>query len=651
LPFIRSLIADLKSREGTLVGICSDLDLKRIQENIQQLSEDLETIQNDDLFGPGNFNVDDFCLESRFAQEDLSPITLGDDDLDLKTKPSNDLLDYNGNDSDLDNSESGVSSMESLESLLRKSETHDTPEVPDQINENDEENNEEGSLGKAQDSVEQVSTPTEHEKDVVDKCISDKNVVSIPVLILTDENGVVYSDRTDAGITSDGEPLTDSNDTTEEVVVRETSEDISRVKQVDNTEDIADEIEAKTSGDNDDNVDQSRDPALEREVESNIAKLPEENNIENDTPTSKQVATVNEMADQEPLDSSNNHEQGSNFSENLTDPEKPIVDDNISIESSSHQSIVNSVPDDHGQADSSEQSKPTLDDNTKEAIDATISLDNSRVNTSSDIDDESLARLNYIPLKSEYVITNNIIPSGLEVTNIERTASPANSQVSMEVQLSDDGLSPSDDLPESNLISLLNKEDNSNGGISEETQLIENYENSQHLVNGVLEDDSSEILSGLRSKPSRKHTESPPAPQRVVSSVIQGSDSYQSPYFQEALERLRELNNEEVPLKEGMSLNVFVVEVEKLLEKLRVIEDMMKACQGVPDNVKDELARHVVCTQYVKSSNYSIIFDIILIECLRFIYYFFCLDVIMFLFSSFLFSYFRKCYFVLYSIV
>lgn len=573
--------------------------MKRIQENIQQLNEDLEAIQNDDLFGPGNFNVEDFCLESRFAQEDLSPTTLGDGDIDVKNKPSSDHLDYNGNDSDLDNSESGVSSMESLESLLRKSETHDTPEVPDQIGEHSIEKNEnETSVEKSENAVEQPSASMES--------LSDKNRKPVPVLILTDENGVVYSDKTDATIPSDSEPLTDSNDVTEEDVEK-TDEEISEVEQVVQRGDNTDDIDGKPRSDNKENVDlnQSRDPEVEKEQESSSEKLPEANNDKDVPLSSEQGATKDDSGDQEPLDSSNNHEQKNQINENLPS-ELPITDDRISIESSSHQSIVHSVADDHEQADRGEQSKPSLNENTKESNDSTIELDNSKVNTSSDIEDESLARLSYIPVQLEYESTNN-----LEITDIERTASPANSQVSMEVQLSDNDRSPSDDLPENNLFSLLNRDEKSNGEVSSETQTYgESHENAQPVVNGEYEDDSSKILQDLRLMSSKKRTESPPAPQRVTSLVIQ--DSYQSPYFQEALERLRELNSDEVPLKEGMSLDVFVVEVEKLLEKLRVIEDMMRACQGVPDNVRDELARHVVCTQYVNSSTYNIIFGITL---------------------------------------
>ena len=57
---------------------------------------------------------------------------------------------------------------------------------------------------------------------------------------------------------------------------------------------------------------------------------------------------------------------------------------------------------------------------------------------------------------------------------------------------------------------------------------------------------------------------------------------------------LKDLNESENLLHENMSLDAFLVEVEKLLEKLRSIEELITTDMEDEDNVKDELAKHVV---------------------------------------------------------
>ena len=55
------------------------------------------------------------------------------------------------------------------------------------------------------------------------------------------------------------------------------------------------------------------------------------------------------------------------------------------------------------------------------------------------------------------------------------------------------------------------------------------------------------------------------------------------------------LEEDEESLSENLSVDEFVEELGKLLEKLRVIEEMMKSGIAVEENVEDELSKHVVC--------------------------------------------------------
>ena len=60
---------------------------------------------------------------------------------------------------------------------------------------------------------------------------------------------------------------------------------------------------------------------------------------------------------------------------------------------------------------------------------------------------------------------------------------------------------------------------------------------------------------------------------------------------------LKDLDESEGLLHENMSLDAFLVEVEKLLDKLRSIEELITTGMEDEDNVKDELAKHVVSTE------------------------------------------------------
>ena len=61
---------------------------------------------------------------------------------------------------------------------------------------------------------------------------------------------------------------------------------------------------------------------------------------------------------------------------------------------------------------------------------------------------------------------------------------------------------------------------------------------------------------------------------------------------------LKDLDESENILHENMSLDAFLVEVEKLLEKLHSIEELITTDLEDEDNVKDELAKHVVISSF-----------------------------------------------------
>lgn len=54
------------------------------------------------------------------------------------------------------------------------------------------------------------------------------------------------------------------------------------------------------------------------------------------------------------------------------------------------------------------------------------------------------------------------------------------------------------------------------------------------------------------------------------------------------------IEEDEEPLSENLTLDEFVIELDKLLEKLRTIEDMMTSEITVDEDIKDELSKHVV---------------------------------------------------------
>lgn len=81
-------------------------------------------------------------------------------------------------------------------------------------------------------------------------------------------------------------------------------------------------------------------------------------------------------------------------------------------------------------------------------------------------------------------------------------------------------------------------------------------------------------------------------------------DSIRDPDYELFTSRPLDLRDRSSPLKdldesgnllhEDMSLDEFLVEVEKLVEKLHTIEELISADQDLENNVKEELAKHVV---------------------------------------------------------
>lgn len=574
LPFIRSLIADLKAREGNLVGLCNDFELKRIHQSIEQLSEDLENLQKDDLLN--NFTVDELCLgQDEFVQSTV----VNEPGIHLKKidKATNGHPEYGENDSDLDNSESGVSSMESLESLLKKSEGESSSEQQN----GSEQAREQQISPRDDEKLNEESTVSDQPTYEKENDESNGNKIEVPVLILTDENGVVYSDKPEGSGPAEDQPLTSNNDSSQENAPDGDNETIPD-SSGENDNETADEVDGKNIKNDQEVVEGLRQSSTEEiEADSAIEKVPDKpNDLENNTASVSVNSTTRQIDEHDPLDSSGNHDDSTN--EAQVSSELPISDDKISIESSSHQCIINSSPASIQERESHELSSSYLDN------DADLELDKSNTKDSSyNLDEEDSTKLPEVPLKQEHINgdQSNVGYLDLNQKNHERTNSPANSQVSMEVQLSDGNRSPfpGDHSPGSNLVSLLNRENNTIATVS----------NKQSIFNVDQVDNPSGVFNELASLSETKFSDHSPTG-RTVDSFTRGSSSYESPYFKETLEKLRELNDDEVPLTEGMSLSVFVVEVEKLLEKLRVIEDMMRACNGVYDDVKDELARHVV---------------------------------------------------------
>lgn len=72
---------------------------------------------------------------------------------------------------------------------------------------------------------------------------------------------------------------------------------------------------------------------------------------------------------------------------------------------------------------------------------------------------------------------------------------------------------------------------------------------------------------------------------------------------------LKDLDESENILHENMSLDAFLVEVEKLLEKLHSIEELITTDLEDEDNVKDELAKHVVISSFKFNSFQSLEYD------------------------------------------
>lgn len=632
IPFIRSLIEDLKERQENLIEICSDEELEKIKGDTSRLSEDFETLRQDAL---SITNFTDPYVEASSLTTDLVEASLVNkeenktlDDLNIgengtaassrKTENSENLVD-----SDLDN-ESGVSSMESFESLLKRNGAHsnevESCDSEHAVNGSKMERieKEKGGISVSPNEYEELlqkqsdgsNSSKPNESPDVEDGSSSLNVskktsqVEVPLLIFTDENGeeLLYSGGTNGEGDNSGEkPLTGENEVHEEydhddegdqVTDDDRNKELNDSPLSDELDDIehAQDVASDSEEEDVDNVQLEEDQPTkeEQEQEDDVPSVHPDNIESKNREESVREEMFNEVYKPKATNEtilSDSEDSIENVPCHATDDHAvaPEIDE-IKIESSSHKSIINSV----SAANTSTKPRDFTDfgenqDNSRES--SNMDQRSDPVGASIDLESES-----YLDFESQ--LTNERGEGALQ-TGQDLSGSVTPGVYQQEHPLEDVHVVRSPDIPTRPYVDGVpdDNQDEATEQISSTPRIFPGISNGDIDETGTSE--AQEILDEIAWRRRRVRPRNS-SPQEPISSYVRDSTAYQSPYFGSAFSRLRELDEYEVPLEEGMSLDVFVVEIEKLLEKLRVIEDMMRACQCIDDNVKDELARHVV---------------------------------------------------------
>ena len=575
LEFIKSHTGKIQEQGQTLLPEIPDEEKDAIKEKLERLQQDIATLEEETRLASHHVSSETPRREGASAFVEV-----------VVPKPAGQDVAENG-DSDLGDSESGVSSMESFEGILRK-ENGDAPsENGARVNgvsddhfvndESDEDVHLNGGLSVSPDEYQRIrlshsadsNQDTNSSRDLVDdsgatsRATGDKSGdVSVPVLIVTDEDGTraevefaengVDGSQDNEGFTDqageffiddfdvyygDSTPKTvidpDKTSTHEDTITSENES--SAPKSVTIKESSSGDLSAGDTADhlpNGDGLeDQSNDLVLKDESESLEKSIVTEVTL----PSHKGV-TDNALRDD--FDISADSELGDDILRHST----PAED----ITSASTEDITT----------------PDLKGNESDPVGLLINGPETHLPPQFD--------------KAETQDSNSDSSIGLD-NMAKKSPSPA-SQTGVKAGLTKSA--PNREMDK--LDRLLNIGDHS---LEINTRDVEAEKPHDRIASILSERRKAEEAERLRfAESSVRDTDYELFTSRPLDLIDRSSP-------------LKDLDESESLLHENMSLDAFLVEVEKLLDKLRSIEELITTGMEDEDNVKDELAKHVVSTE------------------------------------------------------
>lgn len=551
-----------------------DVEKDAIKEKLERLQQDIATLEE----------------ETRITSRHVNSETLGREEAsafveNVVSKPAGQGLVENG-DSDVGDSESGVSSMESFEGILRKENGHAPSEnglhvngVPDDRFENEESDEDvhlNGGLSVSPDEYQRIrlsrsadtNQDTNSSRDLDDSRAASRDDklgdVSVPVLIVTDEDGtpaeVEFAENGVDG-SQDNEGFTDQ----------------AGEFFFDDFDVYYGESTPKTVIDPDNTS--TRDDTITSENKSSAPK--------------SDIVTIKE--------SSSHDSKASDIVDHLLNGDAPedqsndliLKDESGSLEESivtevtlpSHKSVIdNALPDDFDISADSKLGDDILRHSTPaEDIEATPTERNTTPYLRGNKSDYVEVIINGPETKTppqfdEVKTADSNSDSSYVLDNVVKKSPSLTSQTGAKTGLASS--EPNEEMDK--LDRLLNIEEHS---LENNARGVEAEKPHDRIASILSERRKAEEAERLRfAESSVRDTDYELFTSRPLDLVDRSSP-------------LKDLDESDSLLHENMSLDAFLVEVEKLLDKLRSIEELITTDMEDEDNVKDELAKHVVSTE------------------------------------------------------
>ena len=501
-------------------------------------------------------------------------------------KPAGHNAAENG-DSDLADSESGVSSMESFEGILRKENEDATTENGVQVNgvsddhfvndESDEDVHLNGGLSVSPDEYQRIrlshsadtNQDTNSSRDLDDDSRATSRAtdvksgdVSVPVLIVTDEDGT----RAEVEFAENGVDGSQDNEGFTEQAGEFFFDDFDVYYGESTPKTVSDPDKTST-----------REDTITSENESSVTKSVTIK--ESSSGDLNAGDTVDHVPNGDVLEDQSNDLVSKDESESF---EKSIVTE---VTLPSHKSVTdNALRDDFDISGDSELGDDILRHRTPaEDITSTSTEENTTPDLKGNKSDPVELLINgpeaQVPPQLDKVKTSdsNSVSSKALDNVAEKSASPT-SQTSVKTGLTKSA--PNEEMDK--LDRLLNIGEHS---LENNTRDVEAEKPHDRIASILSERRKAEEAERLRfAESSVRDTDYELFTSRPLDLVDRSSP-------------LKDLDESESLLHENMSLDAFLVEVEKLLDKLRSIEELITTGMEDEDNVKDELAKHVVSTE------------------------------------------------------
>lgn len=564
--------------------------LKRLQQDIAALEETPLAFHHANAETPGREGASGFVEEPTKVAE---------------RKPAGHDVVENG-DSDLGDSESGVSSMESFEGILRKENGHSSSEndvqengVSDERFENDESDDNEhldGGLSVSPDEYQRIrmnhsaetnqdatsSRDLDDDSRATSRETDDKSGdVSVPRLTVTDEDGApaeVEFAENGTDNSQDNEGFTDQTG--------EFFFDDFDVYYGDSTPKTVIEQDQGSA----------RDDTIVSEKERDVPKSDSFVVKESSSDDSRAADTVDHVPNGDVSDDQSNDLVLKEESQQL---KEDVVTD---VTLPSYKTVTaNALPDDFDISADSELGEGILRHSTPAEVIASTAK---KENTTPDLRDSSSDSMEQLvngaetqgpprfdegrKAESSSYRDYNADASGLS-SSLDRTPTKSRaptSQTGVEIGLVS---SPPNEAMEK-LDRLLNIGEHSSDNIAKDVEAERPHDRIASILSVRRKAEEAERLRFAES--SVRDTDYELFTSRPLDLIDRSSP-------------LKDLDDSENLLHENMSLDSFLVEVEKLLEKLRSIEELITTDMEDEDNVKDELAKHVVSVEDFCGLNFT----------------------------------------------